>query len=116
MIRYLPKGGGIMAEATISATGPVIASPHAAAWDGARGGNQSGERRKFRGRRAHRLLEAIVPGKEPELFDVHFEYHDGEFAGVSIRERATGEELTYLDTETLRGYEESPGLLLERQG
>jgi hypothetical protein len=57
-----------------------------------------------------------VPGKAPELYDVHFEYEDGQFVGVSIRERASGEELTFLDTEALKGYDESPGLLLERQG
>lgn len=104
-----------MAEATISAASPVIAAPHAPSWDGARG-HHNGERRRPRRKRANRLLEAIVPGKEPDLYDVHFEYEDGQFTGVSIILRVTGEEVTYLDTEALRAYEESPGLLLERQG
>lgn len=106
-----------MAEATISAAGPVIAAARAAAWDGARGDQHPhGQRRSRRRRTASRLLEAIVPGKSPDLYDVHFEYDDGQFTGVSVRERATGDEVAYLDTDSLLTYETSPGLLLERQG
>jgi hypothetical protein len=104
-----------MAEGTVSAVASAVLPPHAAAWDGARSDHHP-QRRRSRQRPGQRLLEAVVPGREPDQVDVVFEYADGQFHGVSIRDRASGAEIVYLNTEDLRQHEGAPGLLLERQG
>jgi hypothetical protein len=104
-----------MADATVTSVTAAVLPPHAAAWDGARSDHQP-QRRRSRQRPGQRLLEAIVPGREPDQVDVVFEYADGQFHGVSIRDRMSGQEIAYLNTDELRAQESAPGLLLERQG
>jgi hypothetical protein len=104
-----------MADGTLSPVASAVLPPHAAAWDGARGDHHP-QRRRSRQRPGQRLLEAVVPGREPDQVEVVFEYAEGQFLGVSIRDRASGAELVYLNTDDLREREAAPGLLLERQG
>lgn len=104
-----------MNNASVTPTAPVLPAVTSAGSGSARQHNPR-QRPRPRRRAEYRLLETVLPGKDAELYEVAMEFEGGAFAGVTIRDRATGREILFLDADELRDRQESPGLLLERQG
>lgn len=62
-----------------------------------------------------RLLAAVLPGEDPQDYDMHVDLDDdGAFAGVTVCHHATGEVVARLDAEALARQADKPGLILER--
>ncbi len=101
-----------MANLTVSSIEPARLRPHRSEW----GGSGNGRDPRTAKRRNSRLgiVATMLPGRDPEEFEVHYETEAGAMVGLVIREISSGRIVVSLGRQELDASEQLPGALIER--
>ena len=102
-----------MANLTVSSVEPALLTSKRSEW----GGHGDGRDPRQAKRRNARLgiVAALLPGRDPEEFEVEYEIEAGAMVGLVIRELASGRIVAALGRSELEARDQLPGTIIERR-